>query len=86
MYRKIIVGYNDSDGSQDALALASQVAQSTGAQLILTCVAQRRAELPLQDPQRWNTRAGYAAAAVPLITSRITRLGCAASASTKPRW
>ena len=38
MYRKIIVGFNDSDGSHDALALADLLAQSTGAQLILTCV------------------------------------------------
>ena len=38
MYRKIIVGFNDSDGSHDALALAELLAQSTGAQLILTCV------------------------------------------------
>jgi len=38
MYRKIIVGYNDSDEASDALALGKLIAETTGGQLILTGV------------------------------------------------
>jgi nucleotide-binding universal stress UspA family protein len=34
MYRKILVGYDDSDESKDALALGSQLADATGADLV----------------------------------------------------
>lgn len=38
MQRKIIIGYNDSDGSRDALALGKLLAENTCADLMLTCV------------------------------------------------
>ena len=38
MYGKIIVGFNDSDESRDALALAKLIAETTGGQLVVTGV------------------------------------------------
>lgn len=35
MYRKILVGYDDSDQAKDALALGKQVANATGAELVV---------------------------------------------------
>lgn len=35
MYRKILVGYDDSDQAKDALALGKQFANATGAELVL---------------------------------------------------
>ena len=40
MYRKILVGYDDSDQAKDALALGRQIADATGAELILAGVSQ----------------------------------------------
>ncbi len=38
MYEKIIVGYNDTDESRDALALGKLIAGATGGQLVVTGV------------------------------------------------
>jgi nucleotide-binding universal stress UspA family protein len=38
MYRKILVGYDDSDQAKDALALGKQLADATGAELIVAGV------------------------------------------------
>lgn len=38
MYSKIVVGYDESDQSKDALALGKQIADATGAELILSRV------------------------------------------------
>ena len=38
MYSKIVVGYDDSDQSKDALALGKQIAEATNAELILSRV------------------------------------------------
>ena len=38
MYEKIVVGYDDSDQANDALALGRQIAEATGAELILSHV------------------------------------------------
>ena len=35
MYRKILVGYDDSDQAKDALALGKQLADATGAELVV---------------------------------------------------
>jgi len=40
MYRKIIVGYDDSDQAKDALTLGREIADATGAELILAGVSQ----------------------------------------------
>ncbi|HEX6653141.1 MAG TPA: universal stress protein [Thermoleophilaceae bacterium] len=40
MYRKILVGYDDSDQAKDALALGRQIADATGAELVLAGVSQ----------------------------------------------
>lgn len=40
MYRKIVVGYDDSDQAKDAVALGKQIAGATGAELILVGVSQ----------------------------------------------
>jgi len=40
MYRKILVGYDDSDQAKDALALGGQIADATGAELTLVGVSQ----------------------------------------------
>jgi nucleotide-binding universal stress UspA family protein len=40
MYRKILVGYDDSDQSKDALALGKQLADATGADLVVAGVFQ----------------------------------------------
>ena len=40
MYRKILVGYDDRDQAKDALALGRQIADATGAELILAGVSQ----------------------------------------------
>ena len=38
MYRKILVGYDDSDEAKDALALGKQLADATGAELVVAGV------------------------------------------------
>ena len=38
MYRKILVGYDDSDQAKDALALGKQLADATGAELVVAGV------------------------------------------------
>lgn len=38
MYRKILVGYDDSDPAKDALALGKQLADATGAELVVAGV------------------------------------------------
>jgi nucleotide-binding universal stress UspA family protein len=40
MYRKILVGYDDSDQAKDALALGNQLADATGAELVAAGVFQ----------------------------------------------
>src|SRR5215213_3206565 len=40
MYRKILVGYDDSDQAKDALALGKQIADASGAQLVVAGVFQ----------------------------------------------
>ena len=40
MYRKILVGYDDSDQAKDALALGKQLADATGAELVAAGVFQ----------------------------------------------
>ena len=40
MYRKILVGYDDSDQAKDALALGKQLADATGAELVVAGVFQ----------------------------------------------
>ena len=40
MYRKILVGYDDSDQAKDALALGKQLAEATGAELVVAGVFQ----------------------------------------------
>jgi nucleotide-binding universal stress UspA family protein len=40
MYRKILVGYDDSDHAKDALALGRQLSESTGAELVAAGVFQ----------------------------------------------
>ncbi len=40
MYRKIIVGYDDSDQAKDALALGKQLAEASGAELMVAGVFQ----------------------------------------------
>ena len=40
MYRKILVGYDDSDQAKDALALGKQLAEATGAALVVAGVFQ----------------------------------------------
>jgi nucleotide-binding universal stress UspA family protein len=40
MYRKILVGYDDTDQSKDALALGAQLAAATGAELVAAGVFQ----------------------------------------------
>src|SRR5687767_1966548 len=40
MYRKILVGYDDSDQAKDALALGKQLADATGADLVAAGVFQ----------------------------------------------
>jgi nucleotide-binding universal stress UspA family protein len=40
MYRKILVGYDNSDQSKDALALGKQLADATGAELVVAGVFQ----------------------------------------------
>jgi nucleotide-binding universal stress UspA family protein len=40
MYRRILVGYDDTDQSKDALALGRQLAEATGAQLVVAGVFQ----------------------------------------------
>ena len=40
MYRKILVGYDDSDQAKDALALGKQLADATGAELVVGGVFQ----------------------------------------------
>jgi nucleotide-binding universal stress UspA family protein len=40
MYRKIVVGYDDSDQSKDALVLGKQLADATGAELVVAGVFQ----------------------------------------------
>jgi nucleotide-binding universal stress UspA family protein len=40
MYRKIVVGYDDSDPSKDALALGKRLSDSTGAQLVVAGIFQ----------------------------------------------
>jgi nucleotide-binding universal stress UspA family protein len=40
MYRKIVVGYDGSDQAKDALALGTQLAEATGAELVLAGVFQ----------------------------------------------
>jgi nucleotide-binding universal stress UspA family protein len=40
MYRKILVGYDDSDQAKDALALGKQLADATGARLVVAGVFQ----------------------------------------------
>lgn len=40
MYRKILVGYDDSDQAKDAVALGKQIADATGAELVVAGVFQ----------------------------------------------
>ena len=40
MYRKVLVGYDDTEQSKDALALGKQLAEATGAQLVVAGVFQ----------------------------------------------
>lgn len=41
MYKKLIVGYCDTDEGRDALALGQMLAQATGAEVITACVLHR---------------------------------------------
>jgi nucleotide-binding universal stress UspA family protein len=52
MYKKIVVGYDGRKGAQDALALASQLAQATGALLLLTYVE-------IEEPRWYRTQRDY---------------------------
>lgn len=50
MYRKIIVGYDDSEQAKDALALGRDLKDATGAELVVAGVAEYDARAPAAGP------------------------------------
>lgn len=60
MYRKILVGYDTSDQSKDALALGKQLADATGAELIVAGVSQFDPRWGGFDAHFREADAGYA--------------------------
>jgi len=60
MYRKILVGYDDSDQSKDAVALGHQLADATGAELVVAGVFQFDPIWGGYDPHFHEEEADYA--------------------------
>jgi nucleotide-binding universal stress UspA family protein len=60
MYRKILVGYDDSDQAKDALALGKQLADATGAELVVAGVFQFAPMWGGLDPHFRDAEAEYA--------------------------
>jgi nucleotide-binding universal stress UspA family protein len=60
MYRKILVGYDDSDQSKDALVLGKQLADATGAHLLVAGVFQFDPIWGDYDPHFHEQEAEYA--------------------------
>jgi nucleotide-binding universal stress UspA family protein len=60
MYRKILVGYDESDQAKDALALGKQLADATGAMLVVAGVFQLDPLWGGFDPQFRDAEAEYA--------------------------
>ena len=60
MYRKILVGYDDSDQAKDALALGKQLADATGAELVAAGVFQFDPMWGGFDPHFRDAEAEYA--------------------------
>ena len=75
MHSKILVGYDDTDESKDALALGKQLAEATGAELVAAGVSQF-------DPV-WGGALAREPASAPAATSTFRRWSSASAGSPR---